>query len=157
MTAQPSSPFDISPMLKMYMESLELWKKNYESIVANATDQQGVGEANGHADKPREIAPSVGGGASTHDAAMLDWQKSAGDLFKRFIQNQVELCHFFGNRWEQYLKLPGQLSQCRSLTEIGNLQTSFLSQFANDYMNETQKLAQPVAELMKSWPGAKAN
>jgi len=164
MTAQPSSPFDISPMLKMYMESLELWKKNYESIVAKATDQQGVGEANGHADKPREIAPSVGGGASTHDAAspaydaaILNWQNSAGDLFKRFVHNQVELCHFFGNRWEQYLKLPEQLSQCRSMTEIGNLQTSFLSQFANDYMNETQKLAQPVAELMKSWPGAKTD
>jgi hypothetical protein len=97
MTAQPSSPFDISPMLKMYMESLELWKKNYESIVAKATDQQGVGEANGHADKPREIAPSVGGGASTHDAAVSDWQKSAGELFKRFIHNQVELCHFSHN------------------------------------------------------------
>lgn len=157
MTAQPSSPFDISPMLKMYMESLELWKKNYESVVGNATDQQSVGEANGRAGKPREIAPSVDGAASAHDAAMLNWQKPAGDLFKRFVHNQVELCHFFGNRWEQYLKLSEQLSQCRSMTELGTLQTSFLSQFANDYMNETQKLAQPIAELMKSWPGAKTD
>jgi len=62
---------------------------------------------------------------------------------------QVELCHFFGNCWEQYLKLPEQLSQCRSLTELGNLQSSFLSQFANDYMQETEKLAKPVADLAR--------
>ncbi len=85
----------------------------------------------------------------------MNWQKSGEELFRRFIQNQIELCHFFGNRWEQYLRLPDQLSQCRSLTELGNLQTSFLNQFANDYMHETEKLAQPVAEVMTSLAGAK--
>ena len=39
------------------------------------------------------------------------------------------------------------LSQSRSLTELGNLQSSFLSQFANGYMQETEKLAKPVAGL----------
>ena len=67
----------------------------------------------------------------------------------------MELCHFFRNRWEQYLKLPAQLSQCRSLAEVGTFQASFLSQFASDYMQETQKLAQLVAELMTSGPAAK--
>ena len=33
MTTQPSSPFDISPMWKMYMEPIELWKKNYENFL----------------------------------------------------------------------------------------------------------------------------
>ena len=36
MRAQPSSPFDISPMLKMYMESIELRKKNYENFLKSA-------------------------------------------------------------------------------------------------------------------------
>ena len=151
MTAQPSSPFDISPMLKMYTESIELWKKNYENMMNNAKDTQGAFEANGAA----QVTHSPPGSTSAHDAALLNWQKSGEELFKRFVQNQIELCHFFGSRWEHYLKLPHQLSQCRSLTELGNLQSSFLSQFAKDYMHETEKLAKPVAELMTSGAGAK--
>jgi hypothetical protein len=84
-----------------------------------------------------------------NDAAILNWQKSGEEIFKRFVQNQMELCHFFGRRCEQYLKLPERLTQCRSLTELGNLQSSFLSQFANDYMKETQKLPEPVADLAR--------
>ena len=49
MTAQPSSPFDISPMLKTYMQSIELWKKNYENMIKGAMDMQGVPGANGAA------------------------------------------------------------------------------------------------------------
>jgi hypothetical protein len=143
MTAQPSSPFDISPMLKMYMESIELWKKNYENMMKSAKDIQGTHGANEAAQVTHSPA-----GASAYDAALLNWQKSGEEFFKRFVQNQIELCHFFSSRWEQYLKLPEQLSQCRSLTELGNLQSSFLSQFANDYRRETEKLAHPVAELM---------
>jgi hypothetical protein len=143
MTAQPSSPFDISPMLKMYMESIELWKKNYENMMKSANDIQGTPGATEAAQVTHSPAS-----ASAYDAALLNWQKSGEEFFKRFVQNQIELCHFFSSRWEQYLKLPEQLSQCRSLTELGNLQSSFLSQFANDYMHETEKLAHPVAELM---------
>ncbi len=142
MTAQPSSPFDISPMLKMYMESIELWKRNYENFLKSAP--LGADERTG--------AESA---ASTYDAALLNWQKSGEELFKRFVQNQIELCHFFGSRWEQYLKLPDQVSHCRSLTELGNVQSAFLSQFANDYMQETEKLARPVSEMMTNWAGAK--
>jgi hypothetical protein len=147
MTAQPSSPFDISPMLKMYMESIELWKKNYENMMKSAKDMQGASGAN-------EVTHSPAG-SSAYDAALLNWQKSGEELFKRFVQNQIELCHFFSSRWEQYLKLPEQLSQCRSLTELGNLQSSFLNQFANDYRHETEKLAHPVAELMTNWSNPK--
>ncbi len=149
MTAQPSSPFDISPVLKMYMESIELWKKNYENFMQNAKDMQGVFGTDGHGEKTAQATLAPGGSASAYDAALLNWQKSGEELFKRFVQNQLELCHFFSSRWEQYLKLPEQLSQCRSMTELGNLQSSFLSQFASDYMHETEKLAQPMAELMK--------
>lgn len=145
MTAQPSSPFDLSPMLKMYMESIELWKKNYENFMNNAKDMHGAPGPNGRA------THALNGAASAHDATLPNWQKSGEGLFKRFVQNQIELCQFFSNRWAQYLKLPDQFSQCRSMTELGNLQSSFLSQFANDYMHETQKLARPMTELITSW------
>ena len=51
---------------------------------------------------------------SPNDAAMLNWQNSGEKIFKRFVQNQMELYDFFGHRCEQYLKLPERLSQCRS-------------------------------------------
>ena len=140
MTTPPSSPFDISPMLKMYMESIELWKKNYENFLKSAP----LG-AEGIEGKKAEVESIT----SPNDAAMLHWPKSGEEVFKRFVQNQMELCHFFGHRCEQYLKLPEQLSQCRSLTELGNLQSSFLSQFSNDYMQETEKLAKPAADLAR--------
>jgi hypothetical protein len=83
---------------------------------------------------------------SPNDAAMLNWQKSGAEIFKRFVQNQMELCYFFGHRCEQYLKLPEQISQCRSLTELGELQSAFLSKFASDYLLEAGKLGGSVGE-----------
>ena len=140
MTTQPLSPFDISPMLKMYMESMELWKKNYENFLKSVP--LGAESIDGKKAEAESIT-------SPNDAALLTWQESGEEIFKRFVQNQMELCHFFGHRWEQYLKLPEQLSHSRSLTELENLQSSFLSQFANDYMQETEKLAKPVADLAR--------
>jgi len=152
MTEQPTTPFEISPVLKMYTQSIEAWKKNYETFLENAKKMQEAVEAPPTAEQAREPA---GGDASTKDAALMTWQKSGEELFKRFVENQIELCHFFAGRWEQYLKVSGQISQCRSITELGTLQTSFLSQFASDYMQETQKLAQPMAEMMTNWTAEK--
>ena len=36
MTTQPSLPIDISPTLKMYMEFIELSKRNYENFLKSA-------------------------------------------------------------------------------------------------------------------------
>ena len=83
---------------------------------------------------------------SPNDAAMLNWQKSGAEIFKRFVQNQMELCYFFGHRCEQYLKLPEQISQCRSFSELGELQSAFLSKFASDYLLEAGKLGGSVGE-----------
>ncbi len=153
MTAQPSGqpyPFDVSPILRMYMELIEIWKKNYENFVKSAKDLQtyeGGGVSSSFTEKAAQQTESA---ASAYDAALLNWQKSSEELFKRFVQNQIEICRFFGNRWEQYLKLPDQISNCRSITELGNVQTAFLSQFANDYVHETEKLAKPVAEAISN-------
>ena len=140
-TEQPlSSTFDIAPMWKMYMEPIEAWRKNYETFLKSTPFR-----ADGMDGKKAEVESIT----SSNDAAMLDWRKSGEEIFKRFVQNQMELCHFFGHRWEQYLKLPEQLSQCRSLTELGELQSAFLTKFASDYMQETEKLAKPVADLAR--------
>jgi len=141
MTEQPSSPFDISPMWKMYMEPIELWKKNYETFL-NSTPSAAAGESTGG----KADSDSA---ASFFDGALWHWQKSGEELFKSFVQNQIELCEFLRDRWAQYLKLPEQLTQCRSLTELGKLQSAFLHEFASDYMQEMEKRAQPVAELAR--------
>ena len=88
MTTQPLSPIDISPTLKMYMEFIELSKRNYENFLKSASLR-----ANGMDGKKAEVESIT----SPNDAAMLNWQKSGEEIFKRFVQNQMELCHFFGH------------------------------------------------------------
>jgi hypothetical protein len=131
-TEQPlSSTFDIAPMWKMYMEPIEVWRKNYASFLNGVPFRaNGIGENSG-----------AGLATSFYDGALLQWQKSGEELFKRFVQYQIELWHFLGGRWEQYLTLPEQISQCRSFTELGELQSAFLSKFASDYLQEAGKLA----------------
>ena len=137
MTTQPLSAIDISPTLKMYMEFIEFSKRNYENFLKSAPLR-----ANGMDGKKAEVESIT----SPNDAAMLNWQKSGEEIFKRFVQNQMELWQFLGGRWEQYLNLPEQISQCRSLTELGELQSAFLSKFASDYLLEAGKLAGSVGE-----------
>ena len=137
MTTQPLSPIDISPTLKMYMEFIEYSKRNYENFLKSAPLR-----ANGMDGKKAEVESIT----SPNDAALLNWQKSGEEIFKRFVQNQTELWQFISGRWEQYLNLPGQISQCRSLTELGELQSAFLSKFASDYLLEAGKLAGSVGE-----------
>jgi len=85
MTTQRSSPFDIPPMWKMYMEPIELWKKNYETFLKSTPFR-----ADGMDGKKAEVESIT----SSNDAALLDWQKSGDELFKRFVQNQVGLAPF---------------------------------------------------------------
>jgi hypothetical protein len=146
--------FDVSPLLRMYMESIETWRKSYETLVKNAQAAYPGDGFNGKtgADATRAAESA----ASAMDQAILTWQKSSEELFKRFVENQVELCRFFGARWEQYLKLSEKVSHARSATELGNIQSQFMSQFADDYMHETEKLAKPVAEAMTNIGGEKA-
>lgn len=148
LSAQPCA-FDMSPLLKMYMDSFEIWKKNYEAFIKNAKD---LGAAYGS-----DPAPSAGNSAASPlDAALLNWRHSGEEMVKRFAESQMELCRFFGARWEHYLKLPDQLSHCRSVTELGEAQAKFLNEFAGDYMSETSKLAQPVADAMTNFASGKA-
>jgi hypothetical protein len=68
-TEQPlSSTFDIAPMWKMYMEPIELWKKNYETFLKSTPGTCGLGGA--------------GSATSFYDGALLQWQKTGEELFQ---------------------------------------------------------------------------
>jgi hypothetical protein len=93
----------------MYMQPIELWRKNYESFLKGTPfGVNGIGEILG-----AHLATSL------YEGALLQWQKSGEELFKRFVQNQMELCEFFRDRWAQYLKLPEQLSQMPLIDGFG--------------------------------------
>jgi hypothetical protein len=138
MNGQQSSAFGIAPIMKMYMDSLETWKHNYDAL----TGGMNQGQQTTHTGNP---------GRSAYDAAVASWQKSGEEVFKRFVEQQIELCRFFASRWETYLKLPDKLAHCQSPAEMGQVQAAFLNQFASDYMQEANKLSQPVGELMSHW------
>ena len=54
-------------------------------------------------------------------------QKAGEDIFRRAIEEQIELCRFFGRRWEQYLNLPSDVSRCRSVLDLAQVQSTFLT------------------------------
>jgi hypothetical protein len=144
MNGQQSPAFSIAPIMKMYVDSVEAWKQNYEALAAGAKEYQA-----------QHTAHSASGTQPAYDAAAASWQKSGGDFFKRFVEQQIELCHFFAARWENYLKLPEQLAHCHTPAEMAQLQAAFLGRFASDYMQEANKLCQPFGEFMSRWAAAR--
>ncbi|HEY7646080.1 MAG TPA: phasin family protein [Hyphomicrobiales bacterium] len=130
---------DVTPVFRMYQESVDAWKKNYEALLANAGAS------------PVKSAPNFFGNG--YERAMTDWQEVGGDVFKRLVEQQVELCRFLGHRWEAYLKLPDKLSHCKTPAEFAQLQQDFINQMGAEYMQESIKLAQPLAEFATSWTG----
>ncbi len=134
------SDLDVMPALKMYLDSLEAWKKNYENFAGESKNIP-----NSHASQSTK---------ATDETALADWSKSGTGILKQLVDQQVELCRFFGNRWEQYLKLTQDLARCRTPAELGQVQAAFVTQFATDYVRETTKLSKPLAEMMSSWPAS---
>ncbi len=135
---------DVMPALKMYLDSLEAWKRSYEEFAGKMSNMSSA-NTNGQSSIPK--MPE----STSYDASMQAWQKSGQEFFKRFVEQQVEICHFLGARWEKYLKLPEQLAKCRSPADYGQVQAAFFSQFADDYMHETKKLAQPAGQNASNW------
>lgn len=73
----------------MYLDSAESWKQNYEKLVKSsdlALDARDPGSA-----------------SSIYGSDRDRWQKPSEKLFKNFAKEQIEICHFFGKRWERYL------------------------------------------------------
>lgn len=133
----PNFDFDFAPAMKLFMDNMEVWKQNYEQFVK--TSSLGV--------------PATGAEQLTKPAeqAMGNWKAAGEALFKSFIEQQVEICRFFGRRWETYLDYPRRLSACKTPAELAELEMEFLKRMAEDYSQESAKLAKPVNDLMAAW------
>jgi hypothetical protein len=132
------TPFDPGAVFDMYLASMDALKKNFDAFVQASRPQQGqTGGA---------LSPVA---AVENTPAQL--QKSGEDIFRRAVELQVELCRFFGKKWEQYLDL---VSRCRSASDIAQVQSAFLSKMAAGYDIEGRRLAQAFQELGSAWMAA---
>lgn len=132
--AQSVEHIDIAPLVKAYMDGLESWRKPCEALLADDSPAPNPGEADLF--------------TSSFEHGMANWQRTGGEAFKRFVEQQIELCGFLGRRWERYLDLPEQCAHCRTPLEIGQLQFAFLSRMAADYAAESTRLMQPMNKLI---------
>jgi hypothetical protein len=128
---------DFSPALKMYMDSMESWKENYEKLLQTSNASSSV-------QRQDLVVPD-------HKQAMSAWQKGGEELFKRFVEEQIEICRFYAKRWENYLRLPEQLERSRTPAETAQLQFDFFTRMAAEYAQENAKLMQPMNEFMARW------
>jgi hypothetical protein len=138
--AWPPLDFDVAPVWKMYIDSMENWKRTYENLARSTNCNQGS-----------FARDSIAAYDKADTTPALDWQKSAEELFRRFVEQQIGLCRFFGHRWEEYLRLYDQVTRCRSASEFGQIQTAFLTGLAADYANESAKLMQPFGMAASNW------
>lgn len=130
---QVSSVMDMAPALKMYLDSIESWKENYKNLLETPGMSKG-------GNNPDFMTTTV-------NSAVESWQTASAELFKRFVEEQIELCHFFGHRWERYLDLPQQISRCHSANEMGQLQIDFMSRMMTEYAQESAKMMQPMSDF----------
>lgn len=134
--SQPALNMDVAPALKLYLESIESWKENYMKLLESANFQP---------------AKSQNPVAENYNQTLSDWQSVCGEMYKRFVDDQVELCRFFSHRWAGYRDLPQQVSDCRNPTELAQLQIDFMTRMMTEYTRESMKLIQPVSDLMAKY------
>jgi len=127
--------FDTSSVMDMYLASVDAWKKNLDAFAEASRPQQ----------KQRSELPAP---AAAMEKTSVQIQKTSENMFRRVIEEQIELCRFFGKRWEQYLSLPADMSRCHSPADIAQLQLSFLTRMAADYGIEGRHVAQTFQELV---------
>lgn len=140
--AHPAQQFDVdfAPALRMYLDNVESWRKNCEKLFANASATTAKSGA-------ELISPN-------YDQTMAGLQQAGGDAFKRFVEQQIELCRFFAKRWELYRELPEKMARCKTPVELAQIQFDFLNRMGAEYLQESAKLAQPLTEMMTTWASA---
>jgi hypothetical protein len=133
--------FGAGPVLDMYFASMNAWKKNCDAFV--------------QASRERQVVPNVAQNPpAAYENTSAQPQKAGEDIFRRFVEHQIELCRFFGKRWEQYLNLPSDLSRCQSAADFAQVQSAFLTKMAADYGIEGRRLGQAFQELLPNWMAA---
>jgi hypothetical protein len=138
--AQSVEHIDIAPFVKAYMDGLESWRKPCETLLADDSPARNPGEADLF--------------TWTFEHGIANWQRTGGEAFKRFVEQQIELCGFLGRRWERYLDLPEKCAHCGTPLELGQLQFASLSRMAADYAVESTRLMQPMSKLISRYATA---
>jgi len=119
----------------MYVSSVEALKKNLDAFAVASLPQQ----------KQQTNYPAS---TITMEKTSQSLQKAGERLYRRIVEEQIELHRFFGKRWAQYLSLPADISRCRSAADIAQLQLSFLTRMAADYGAEGRHVAQRFQALV---------
>ncbi|MGO9486624.1 MAG: hypothetical protein ACLPX9_18960 [Rhodomicrobium sp.] len=130
--------FDAGPVLEMYFAPFDAWKRNL-GVLAEGTWSQ-----------PKQQV-EIRAAAGVLYNAPEQVQKLSDNIFRRVVEQHIELCRFFSKRWEQYLSLPSDITGCRSIADLAQLQFAFLSEMATDYSAEGSHFARTFQELASNW------
>ncbi len=133
--------FDAGPVLGMYFAPFDAWKKNLDALAEGSWSQSKQQVEIRTADGDLYKAPT-------------QLQNYSDNIFRRMVEQQIELCRFFSKRWEQYLSLTSDISGCRSIADLAQLQFAFLSKMATDYSVEGCHFAGTLQKLTSSWMAA---
>jgi hypothetical protein len=143
-TPRSAAQYDLPPLAKFYADAFEAWRRGYESFsksLANGRDTAGLSNP----------VPSLPNPVPSYEQGTATSQKFTADFFHRFVETQMELCHFYEGRWAQYLKFPETFFACRSPAEIADRQVAFINQLLADYAAESNKLMRPFGDLTSGW------
>ena len=128
------------PILNMYRESIDAWQKGYNGsndFVQASRPQQGQTNA--------ALNP-----AAAYENTSTQMQKTGGHIFRRAVEQQIELGRFFGKRQGRYLDFWSAIAHCQSAADIVKVESAFLTKMAADYGIESRRLAQGFQELLSS-------
>ena len=139
MNAQQAPAFNVAPFIKMYLDSVEVWKHSYDALAEDLEET-----AQKHETPARNVAkPPV-------ELAAASWQKPAGDIYQHFIHQQLAVWRLATKRWQSYLDLPAQLARCETPAAIGQLQADFMKRLVDDDIQEAASFSQDAARTMPS-------
>jgi hypothetical protein len=181
----PRQPdIDVSAGLNAYMETFDLWRKNFENAVRGFSggSMSGMQQPSAPASMEQSMAAwqksclepleqwrkqcetAVRGFAGGNlngmqmpgmpagmDQSMTAWQKPFETFCQQLMSQQAELCQSFSQRLEEYMGMPAQAGQCKSLADLGQMQMAFLNKLISDCTDEMRRLGNPFAEFMASW------
>src|SRR5271166_6089300 len=130
------------PILNMYRESIDAWQKGYNSYNDFAqTSRPQQGQTN---------AALNSAAACENTSAQM--QKTGEHIFRRAVEQQIELGRFFWKRQEGYLDFWSDIARCQSAAEIVQVQSAFLTKMTAGYGIEIRRLAQGFLSFIPKQP-----
>ncbi len=132
------------PILNMYRESIDAWQKGF----------------NGSSDFVQASRPQPGqtnaalNPAAAYENTSAQMKKTGEHIFRRAVEQQIELGRFFGKRQARYLDFSSDIAHCQLAADIVRVQSAFLTEMAADYGFESRRLAKGFQELLSSWMAA---